>query len=94
MGFIVAFPFTFSLYIRISLHSRIATLPTITASQTLLHIGVAFKASSVKLGSATQRAMSNPIAYRHTSERILQHIHLACQPLSHLYFIYTRPNNL
>ena len=76
MGFIVAFPFTFSLYIRISLHSRIATLPTITASQTLLHIGVAFKASSIKLGCAIQRVMSNSIAYRYTSERIAQHYYI------------------
>jgi len=46
VGLFVAFQLTFSLYIRICLHSRIATLLTITASQTLLHIGVAFKASN------------------------------------------------
>ena len=53
-----------------SLYSRIATLLTITASQMYLRKGVAFKASSIKLGSAIQRVMSNPIVYRHTSERI------------------------
>jgi len=59
-----------------SLYSRIATLLTITASQMYLRISVTFKASSIKLGSAIQRVMSNSIAYCHTSEQISQHYYI------------------
>jgi hypothetical protein len=93
-GFIRGVPIHFQpIHLCICLHSRIATLPTITASQTLLHKGVAFKASSIKLGSAIQRVMSNSIAYRHTSERITQHYYIqrANFYISFVHlFIYTK----